>query len=410
MKYEIVCCKCGRTVKSFADWFAADQKCSCGCGRAEVRYPEAPYERLSEIASGEAESFYKYFDFLPLECRDNIVSCGEGAIPIERWGSLEAYAREKGVDCKVYMYRNDLNGGTGTFKDISASLAASVMKEHGVKEYCLASTGNAGTSFATYLAKAGVKFSCFSPSFVDAKTAATIRATGQNLVISEGNYGDAKAEAARLHSEKGVLMSSGNTDPLRIESKRTMVFEFLRQLGGMPTVYMQAVAGGTSPIALEKGFREIKPYFPGAGMPRMLLVQQDECDPMVTAWEKATAEGFPEGWEKQYEAKKDVHTRISILTAANPGNYPILAPMVRQSGGTFLRVKEAELPLFGRRMLKENGVLMGPASVVCYAGFFEAIDKGRIHSGDTVVLNCGEGVARAEWFEKEVAGLCMEEI
>lgn len=409
MKYEIVCCKCGKVTASFADWFAADQKCSCGCTRAEVRYPEAPYGKLREIASGEAESFYKYFDFLPLERRENVVSCGEGAIPLERWSSLEDFARENGVDCKVYVYRNDLNGGTGTFKDISASLASSVMKEQGVKEYCLASTGNAGTSFATYLAKAGVKFSCFSPSFVDRDTAQTIRATGQNLVISEGDYGAAKAEAARLHSEKGVLISSGNTDPLRIESKRTMVFEFLRQLGGMPSVYMQAVAGGTSPIALEKGFREIQPYFPEEGMPRMLLVQQDECDPMVTAWEKAEREGFPEGWETRYEAKKNVHTHIGILTAANPGNFPILAPMVRKSGGSFIRIEEASLPEYGRRMLGEGGVLMGPASVVCYAGFFKAVLRGLIHDGDTVVLNCGEGAERAAWFVEEVEKLSKEQ-
>ena len=39
-------------------------------------------------------------------------------------------AKDKyGVDCKVYMYRNDLNGGTGSFKDVSGSLAASAMKE-----------------------------------------------------------------------------------------------------------------------------------------------------------------------------------------------------------------------------------------------------------------------------------------
>lgn len=408
MKYSIVCCRCGRLYGSFAEWFAADQKCSCGSTRVEVRYPEAPYARLREIASGDADSFYKYFDFLPLEDRSSIVSLGEGAIPLERWESLEGFARRNGVSCKVYVYRNDLNGGTGTFKDISASLAASVMKEQGVKEYCLASTGNAGTSFATYLAEAGVKFSCFSPSFVDKDTAGTIRATGQNLVISEGDYGTAKAEAAKLHAEKGVLISSGNTDPLRIESKRTMVFEFLRQLGSMPTVFMQAVAGGTSPIALEKGFREIHPYFPEEKMPRMLLVQQDECDPMVSAWEKAVRRDFPEGWETDYEEKKNVHTRIGILTAANPGNYPILAPMVRRSGGAFLRVEESSLPEYGRRMLRENGILMGPASVVCYAGFFKAVLGGHIRNGDVVVLNCGEGASRAAWFVEEVDRLSKQ--
>lgn len=134
----------------------------------------------------------------------------------------------------------------------------------------------------------------------------------------------------------------------------------------------------------------------------MLLVQQDECDPMVRAWEWAEANGFPEGWEQRYEALKEIHTRIGILTAANPGNYPLLAPIVRRSGGTFLRVKEAELPRYGREMRQSRGVLLGPASMVCYAGFFQAVDRGLIHNGDTVLLNTGEGCDRAQWFKTEV--------
>ena len=32
----------------------------------------------------------------------------------------------------------------------------------------------------------------------------------------------------------------------------------------------------------------------------MLLVQQDTCDPMVQAWEKAQEQNFPKEYEKQY--------------------------------------------------------------------------------------------------------------
>ena len=404
MKYQLVCKQCGEIIGSFAEWFANDQRCRCGSNYAEVVYPEADYRRLPEYFKGEVKSFLDYFDYLPLEHRENVVTCGEGAIPMERWEHMEREARERyGVDCKVYMYRNDLNGGTHSFKDVSGALAASVMKEHGVKEYCLASTGNAGTAYATYLAKAGVHFTCFSPRWVDEKTQECIRQTGQTLVVSQGTYGDAKTEAAEYHKSHGVMMSCGNTDPIRIESKRTIVFECLRQLGQLPTVYMQAVAGGTSPIALEKGFRDIRADYPELHMPRMILVQQDECDPMVTAWEWAKEHNFPVGFEKHYEPKKDCHTRIGILTAANPGNYPIVAPLVRNSGGDFVRVEEARLPQYGRQMLRESGVLMGPASVVCYAGFYRALEQGLIKQNDVVLLNAGEGSQRSQWFVDAVA-------
>lgn len=401
MKYFLKCKKCGKVIGDFAAWFSQDQRCECGSGYVEVVYPDADYSKIKEIAQGEADSFYHYFDYLPLLRRDNIVSLGEGAIPMERWHHLEEAALQRGVSCQVYVYRNDLNGATGTFKDISASLAASVLKENGVADYCLASTGNAGVAFATYLAKAGIRFTEFAPSFIDPDSIRAIQQAGQRLVISKGGYGDAKSEAASFHEKQKVLISGGNTDPLRIESKKTIVFECLRQLGGLPTVYMQAVAGGTSPLAFEKGFNDLSSAFPTLQMPRMLLVQQDECDPMVSAWEKAQAHGFPQGWELDYQAKRDVHTRIGILTAANPGNYPLVAPLVRRSGGDFLRVSEASLPAFGCEMLRQRGILLGPASMVCYAGFYKALEKGCIHNGDRVLLNTGEGSQRAQWFVKE---------
>ncbi len=68
--------------------------------------------------------------------------------------------------------------------------------------------------------------------------------------------------------------------------------------GKFPDVYIQAVSGGTGPIAIDKGIREISHVYPELKNPRFLLVQTDGCDPMVQAWEKAEADGFPEGFEK----------------------------------------------------------------------------------------------------------------
>lgn len=408
MKYQLRCKKCGKVIPDFATWFHQDQQCSCGSGYAEVEY----LEPLQMPAAAPASDSYQdyYFDLLPLQHRENIVSYGEGLVPIERWSNLEDYANEHGVSCRVYVCRNDLNRGSGSFKDISAALAASVLKEQGVHDYCLASTGNAGVAFATYMAKAGIRFTEFAPNCIDPATVEAIRKVGQPVVISEGGYGAAKAEAATFHNEQGVMISGGNTDPLRIESKRLLAYECLRQMAQLPTVYMQAVAGGTSPLAFEKGFRDLQKTdfihskfdIHNSSLPRMLLVQQDECDPMVRAWEWATQHHFPEGWEQHYEALKEIHTRIGILTAANPGNYPLLAPIVYRTGGTFLRVKESELPHYGREMLQSQGVLMGPASMVCYSGFFHAVDRGLIHNGDTVLLNTGEGCDRAQWFRELV--------
>lgn len=407
MKYQIRCPKCGAVVEGFAQWFDMGQACPvCACKQGEICYA-ASYKNLLAYLQSEdkksPESYWHYFDFLPLNDAANIVSCGEGAIPIEEWAFLSDFAKARyGIDCKVYVYRNDLNGGTHTFKDIAASMAASVFKEIGIKEYCVASTGNTATAYSKYLSMAGVHFTVFVPNDVCPDSVDEMRSYGQTVVISQGNYAQAKQEAAAFSKEHKVPMSAGNIDPIRVESKRTLVFECMRQLGKMPDVYIQAVAGGTGPIALDKGYRELCRYDDTLTFPRMLLVQQDLCDPMVQAWEKAKASGFPQGYEKDYPIIENPATKISILSTGNPGMYPIIAPIVRKSGGDFIRVCEDSLVNYARMVRDEKHIHFGPASMVCMAGFYQALAEGKIQNGESVLLNCGEGCGRNKAFKDAV--------
>lgn len=403
MKYQLVCKKCGHLIPSFQAWFSCDQVCpQCGSNHVEVEY-NADYSKLTQLCSQSADSFWHYFDFLPLEDPSNIITCQEGAIPIEEWRYLEEIAREQyGIDCKVWVYRNDLNGGTNTFKDVAASMAASLFKENGVEEYCIASTGNTATAYSKYLALAGVKLSVFVPDCVCEDTVEEIRSLKQNLVVSSGNYAFAKKQASEYHQQHHVLISSGNIDPIRVEAKKTMVFEFLRQLGSMPDVYIQAVSGGTGPIAMDKGVREIEATFPSVKLPQILLVQQDTCDPMVQGWENAEKAGFPEGYEKEYPIIEDPQTMVSILSTGNPGMFPIVAPIVKRSGGSFLRVKESELVAVARQAKQECNVVLGPAAAVCLSGFFQALKENKIANGQTVLINTGEGANRARAFASQL--------
>jgi len=229
-----------------------------------------------------------------------------------------------------------------------------------------------------------------------------MRSYHQDVRIVDGDYAFAKKTAAAFHQQNNVLISAGNIDPIRVEAKKTMVFEFLRQLGKMPEVYIQAVSGGTGPIAIDKGVREIEHIEPKAKLPRMILVQQNTCDPMVQGWEKAVAENFPEGWENNYPIIDNPQTQVSILSTGNPGMFPVVAPIVKKSGGTFVRVKERNLIDLATRIYKEKNLILGPASIVCLLGFYKALEENQIKNGETVLINVGEGVKRAKWFEKTI--------
>ncbi len=403
MKYRLKCVECSHETSDFADWFAQNQTCPrCGSKHSEVWY-NADYTRLQALFKQNPDSFWVYFDYLPLVDKKNIVSCQEGAIPLEEWSFLSQYAKEKyGLELQVLVYRNDLNGGTGTFKDVAASLAASLLKENNIHQYCIASTGNTATAYALYLSLAGVNASIFIPDNALKASEAMISAYGQQVLRVKGDYAEAKKIANQYSAEHHVLISGGNVDPIRVEAKKTMVFEWLRQIGKLPDVYIQAVSGGTGPIALDKGIRELVGFRPDLKLPRLLMVQPDRCDPMVQAWEKAEAAGFPPGHERHYPVIDNPQTSVPTLATGNPATYPIIANLVKKSGGTFLRMKEDKLADYARLAAFEHKVLMGPASAVCIGGFFEALEKGLIRDGECVLLNSGEGVRRAPDFVNEM--------
>jgi threonine synthase len=217
-----------------------------------------------------------------------------------------------------------------------------------------------------------------------------------------GDYTKAKEIAAGYASLHNIPMSTGNIDPIRVEAKKTMVFEWLRQMDKFPDVYIQAVSGGTGPIAIDKGIREINHLYPELKNPRFLLVQTDCCDPMVQAWEKAESAGFPEGYEKEYPVIDNPQTEVPTLATGNPATYPILAGLVRKSGGAFLRMREKKLVPVGKLTAYEQKVIPGPASAVCLAGFFIALRKNLIKNGETVLINIGEGPNRAPLFLEQM--------
>ena len=68
-----------------------------------------------------------------------------------------------------------------------------------------------------------------------------------------GDYSKAKNLAEKFSKDKKILTSGGTFDPMRVEAKKTIPFEWLRQMKDFPTAYIQALSGGTGPIGVIKG-------------------------------------------------------------------------------------------------------------------------------------------------------------
>lgn len=405
-KFHFECRKCGYKIEGFKEWFSENQKCpKCGDSKVYTIY-STPKERIKELINEDCkpESLWHYFDFLPLNSKENIVTDGEGIAPIERWDFLEDYAKRKyNLDLEIFVNRNDKSFATGTFKDKGGAVAASVLKEEGIKEYVVASTGNTASAFAHYLAKAGISCSIFVPENALIESEAHIGTYGQKLFRVKGDYAYAKKVAADYAKKYGLLMTGGNLDPLRLEAKKTQVFEMMRIIGKVPDVYIQALSGGTGPFAVEKAFLDFEDIAIFGKMPRFLLSQGNLCSPMADAWKIAKEKGFHAGYEKEYPIYENPEVLIPTIATGNPGMYPLMAPLVRKTGGEIFPVKESLAVDLARLVAFERVIKVGPASAAGLLGFFEALKRGFINDGESIFINMGESANRAVDFLKQAA-------
>lgn len=401
-KYYMECRICGSIIPDLHIWFKDGQCCNaCGSEFVDIKYNKL------ELKNQPEHGMWKYFDVLPILNPFNIITCREGLVQIDRWKSLEKYAlKTKGINIKVYAHRMDNNPATGTFKDLAGSMIASVLKEHNnrkfskIQKYAVSSTGNIGVAYARYLADASITLHVFMPN--NKEHAQEILCFGQIPHCLDQSYSDIKAElnVAYFQNETDILISP-TYDPLRIEAKKTIAYEW-QYYGIYPTVYIQAVSGGTGPLGIFKGYKELKKMGSKENIPRMILVQAGKCKPMYDAWESAKRDNFPRGWSTR-GFKSASQTSIGTLNTQHPALYSQLAPKVKDSGGEFTFCYEHKVPEIAAFISYMEQVRMGPAAAVAVGGFFRSLRNDKLKDGDKVMIMIGEGVRRSPQFASEVS-------
>jgi threonine synthase len=402
------CQECGRENDSFGPWLQSGQRCAgCGSRRAEVVYFDG--EEILRALFGSRDNspvpkgLWRYFDLLPLHDSENIITAGEGIVPIDRWQFLERFAESRfNLRCRVFAHRNDNNYSTGTFKDLAGSVVASVLKENGIGEYVVASTGNIGVAYSRYLSSAGISLYAFIPENSSRAQEAEIGCFGQGVFRVMGDYARAKGIASEFSERYGILPAAGSFDPMRIEAKKTMAYEWARLMEDLPTVYIQALSGGTGPLGVARGCRDLQEADLMRKMPRMLLVQSDKCSPMADAWSEAKSGKFPEGWEGKYPVYQNPETMIPTLATGDPEAYPVLSRVVSESDGEIIAFAEEEAVNVARIVAFETSVRMGPAAAIAVGGFFKSLRDGHVRDGDVVLVNVGEGIRRSPSFMEQL--------
>ena len=386
-EFFIECAHCG--------WREPYQKPRSACPECGGDWLDARYDYEGVRLKWDAEiakrpfTMWRYRELLPLRDDANLITMGEGGTPLYPAANLSMMLGRP----HIYV-KDERQGPTGSFKDRQASLAISAMKEHGITEVVLASTGNVAISYSAYSVHAGIKLWAFLTSAVPAEKMREVAIYGSAVVKVTGTYDQTKQVAAEFARHKGLPYDRGIRSIAVKESMKTLAFEMGEQLGHLlgpaseakdapwraPDWYIQSVSGGMGPVGVWKGFEELLTMGLVTHMPKLACVQVEGCAPMVHSFRAGLEEAEP---------VLNPQTLITTIATGRPGPaYPFLRRVILENGGTFEMVSDEETFRAMHVMAKMDGISMEPAAAVAFAALFKMVSQGIVKPDEVVVVNC----------------------
>jgi threonine synthase len=384
-EFYIKCAKCGHRIVYTNPILACEQ---CGNDWLDASYDLDAIAKVwrTELASRPSNTMWRYWELLPLKEHENIITLGEGGTPLLKAANLGQMLGHRHI-----YFKDERQGPTSSFKDRQASLAISALKEAGMTEAVVASTGNVAISYSAYCARAGIKLWAFLTSTVPADKMREAALYGTEVVKVTSTYDHTKTVAARFANHKGLFLDRGVRNIAAKESMKTVAFEIAEQLGQMaggdrrgptwraPDWYVQAVSGGLGPVGVWKGFEELNEMGFVDRMPKLALIQAAGCAPMANSFKAGLDEA---------ENVTVPQTRITTVATGSPGAvYPFLRNAILKYGGVMETVTDEEAFRAMHVMAKMDGLSMEAAAALACAGVFKMLGQQIIKPDETVVIN-----------------------
>ena len=360
---------------------------ACGSDLLDMRYRYGHVrEQWERDLFRRPFNMWRYRELLPLQDLSKRVTMGEGGTPLYKATNVGMM-----LGLRHLYVKDERQGPTGSFKDRQASLAISVLRECGITEAVLASTGNVAISYSAYSTRAGIKLWAFLPSSVPAEKMREIALYGTDAIKVTGTYDQAKQVARDFAKARGLYYDTGFKSVAARESMKTLAFEVAEQLAQVlgpsenarwrtPKWYFQAVSGGMGPVGVWKAFTEMRDMGLVDKLPKLVNVQVTGCAPMVDSFHAGLEEAEP---------VPNPQTLISTISTGHPGAaYSFLRNVVLEHGGAFVKVDDEQAFQALHVLAKMDGISMEPASATAFAGLFKMVSQGLIQPDDVIVVNC----------------------
>jgi threonine synthase len=390
--FAMVCQSCGRAF--VAPGFHT--VCSCG-GMVDPQYD------LKQVRLEESRNpLLRFFDLLPLRQRESIHWLGDGNTPVVH---AQALGRLLGLDA-LYL-KDETRNPTGTTKDRMASVVLSSFEESGVREFACSSTGNSSTSFAVgvqglpgYRLHVFVGRDFLSRMHFDSSDRIKV------YWVKDATFAEAHECAkafARFNPQ--VTAERGFFNPARREGLKLAFLEGVLDMPQAPHWYFQAASSGMGVFGTWRGAQQLYRLGLIERLPRLVCVQQQTCAPMVKSWAAGSSVTRPED-----VVAEPTGVAEAILRGNPSATYPHLCAVVRQSGGTFEAVSEAEI-LEAQCIVHElEGIQVCASSATTVASLRRLAAAGEVRRDDVVFVNLTGGDRPGEITPREYMTLTKAEL
>ncbi|MGE4375694.1 MAG: threonine synthase [Methanoculleus sp.] len=326
-----------------------------------------------EVSRGEWNrrrlSVWRYREILPL--RGEPVTLQEGGTPLYH---LKKIGKDLGLP-ELYAKHEGMNP-TGSFKDRGMTVGVSMALELGMKSVACASTGNTSASLAAYAAKAGVPCVVLLPAGkVALGKVAQALMHGARVISIRGNFDRALEMVHELCVSHGLYLLN-SVNPYRLEGQKTIGFEVIDQVGGVPDRMVLPVGNAGNISAVYKGLKELEALGFIDRLPMMTGIQAAGSQPVVRAIEQNLNVLIPES---------NPETVATAIRIGAPVNAEKALVAIRATGGTAAAVTDEEILAMQKDLARKEGIGVEPASAASVAGVRRLVEQGLIDRDERIV-------------------------
>jgi len=323
----------------------------------------------------------KYRDRLPVGPETHAISLGEGATPLIELRNLPALVRKK---VRIYAKFEGLNP-TGSFKDRGMTMAVTRAVEEGARAIICASTGNTSASAAAYAARAGIAcFVLIPEGKIALGKLSQAMMHGSTVIQIRGNFDDGMRLVQEVARTTPVNIVN-SINPYRIQGQKTIAFEVIEELGGVPDYHALPVGNAGNITAHWIGYSEAAGESTQAlkadpGMRKYGAKKMSSDRPIMLGYQAAGAAPIVRG--RPVENPETIATAIRI---GNPVSWQQAVAASKESGGWFAECTDDEILHVQKLLAQTEGLFCEPASAISLAGLLKDLELGKVGEGSTIV-------------------------